>query len=725
MPWADGDRLNSTNLNTKMPSGFAVSVTDEDYGAVGDGVTDDTTAIQAAINAASAAGGGFVFAPAGTYLFNEFLSISANVVLVGAGMGVTVFQRRVTGVQGNICSVRLAGSYAGLRDCSVKGRWNPSDPTTQTYDINVVVYGDDVQHAHCWRVESYNAHLGFNVGGIIGDPENFSGQQYAEFVDCYAHDTYDLGFGLVAVDTSDGGTSIGNRIINCRQENSYATAGLEIRFQRAAQVVGFNARNNTNTALGAAIRLEETSYAALSNIQSAGNHMGLQHINDSFGCEVSGWVSRRDQIMLYSRHSSDLVFDGFSCQATGLDSIRLAYADGTSWTRDNENIAISNGSILDPGNGSGFWYGLYVVGTGFTEAALANNGMGLKVRNVHIKGATGNGMLIQAGGNFSVLGCVLEDNQGGGSAGVGIVVDPPAPNGVVSTTQPAGGLIDDCTFINTGVQPYAFGTGAGASGLRLTRLGRNHHVGAASIPSASTCHQITPAQITTQQNDYDPTSSSVADTWRLSTDASRVITGIAARTVHHRLRLVNIGSNNVVLRDESLSSASNALNRIITGTAQDVVLNADEWADLEYDGTSSRWRVVSVHENSYRQTIDGWFQDNVAASQTDVELSRADGRFRAVRAGSVTGVVVTATEARTAGTLTVTVFKNTGLAGATGSTIGLTAVLDVNNTSRKATTQAKDSDTFAAGDELYICVTTDGSWAPTTADIRCAVEVET
>jgi hypothetical protein len=44
------------------------TVTDPAYGAVGDGSTDNTTAIQATINAASAAGGGIVSIPAGTYL---------------------------------------------------------------------------------------------------------------------------------------------------------------------------------------------------------------------------------------------------------------------------------------------------------------------------------------------------------------------------------------------------------------------------------------------------------------------------------------------------------------------------------------------------------------------------------------------------------------------------------------------------------------------------------
>ena len=131
-----------------------------------------------------------------------------------------------------------------------------------------------------------------------------------------------------------------------------------------------------------------------------------------------------------------------------------------------------------------------------------------------------------------------------------------------------------------------------------------------------------------------------------------------------------------------------------------------------------------LNGGGFRQTADGWTQDNVAASQTNVELTRATGRFRAARSGSVTGVIATLTEARTAGTLTVTVFKNTGLAGAAGATIGLSAVINATNTSRKATVQDKDTDTFAAGDEIYAVVTTDSGWLPTTSDLRVAIEIE-
>lgn len=63
------------------------SVKDPAYGATGDGSTDDTSAVQAAINAASAAGGGTVFFPAGTYRIVAGLTVAAGVSLLGAGPG--------------------------------------------------------------------------------------------------------------------------------------------------------------------------------------------------------------------------------------------------------------------------------------------------------------------------------------------------------------------------------------------------------------------------------------------------------------------------------------------------------------------------------------------------------------------------------------------------------------------------------------------------------------
>lgn len=99
-----------------------------------------------------------------------------------------------------------------------------------------------------------------------------------------------------------------------------------------------------------------------------------------------------------------------------------------------------------------------------------------------------------------------------------------------------------------------------------------------------------PAQITANQNDYNP---SPLNLWRLSSDAARNITGIANGVEGRSLLIVNTGSQNIVLVNQSASSA--AANRIITATGADVTLAADDSAMLVYDSTTARWRLVNSH----------------------------------------------------------------------------------------------------------------------------------
>jgi polygalacturonase len=54
-----------------------------DFGAVGDGTTDDTAALAAALDKCGRERGGIVFAPTGNYLIKGHLSVPDNVTLEG------------------------------------------------------------------------------------------------------------------------------------------------------------------------------------------------------------------------------------------------------------------------------------------------------------------------------------------------------------------------------------------------------------------------------------------------------------------------------------------------------------------------------------------------------------------------------------------------------------------------------------------------------------------
>lgn len=102
--------------------------------------------------------------------------------------------------------------------------------------------------------------------------------------------------------------------------------------------------------------------------------------------------------------------------------------------------------------------------------------------------------------------------------------------------------------------------------------------------------KTSPSQITSNQNDYNPTELHHNLHIRLNSDASRDITGIVAGINGEMLVLHNIGSFNIVLKDESGSSS--AANRLALNA--DITLLPDQSIWLWYDSTSTRWRAINA-----------------------------------------------------------------------------------------------------------------------------------
>lgn len=116
------------------------------YGAVGDGATDDTSAIQAAIDAASTAGGGRVYIPAGVFVVTGIV-IKNRVWLEGAGHRATVLYLDDSSNDHVITSYKATGSEANAQSFSIKDLMIDGNKDNQTAGEGIHIEQSESQTA--------------------------------------------------------------------------------------------------------------------------------------------------------------------------------------------------------------------------------------------------------------------------------------------------------------------------------------------------------------------------------------------------------------------------------------------------------------------------------------------------------------------------------------------------------------------------------------------------
>jgi hypothetical protein len=136
------------------------SVSVKDFGAVGDGVTDDTTAIQAAINATITNSGGNLFLPSGTYLISSALSIpaSAGWRIYGASRNSTIIKQATNNTPIFLFNQTIIW---GWTIDSLTGTWSSAQPSSNTAAIMFSFSGTSANTYYQLQIKNITCSNGF------------------------------------------------------------------------------------------------------------------------------------------------------------------------------------------------------------------------------------------------------------------------------------------------------------------------------------------------------------------------------------------------------------------------------------------------------------------------------------------------------------------------------------------------------------------------------------
>lgn len=230
------------------------SISVKDFGAVGDGVANDTAAIQAAMNV-----GGTVWFPAGTYKITSPLTRSTTgLVLIGAGIDATII---IAGSTFSGASMFTLGNKNGTAECRQISMRDILVNCDGNADCGVELYGlrdgSTFESVYIWKIRKFGLRTGwtntgagapgtmnqgllFNNVQVLGENNepvsngayyDLSGLYESTFVNCKAlgydnsvHTNVDgWRIGGVATGGLLNPDSQGVRLINCSVGNLYGT----------------------------------------------------------------------------------------------------------------------------------------------------------------------------------------------------------------------------------------------------------------------------------------------------------------------------------------------------------------------------------------------------------------------------------------------------------------------------------------------------------------------
>lgn len=432
----------------------------QEYGAAGDGVTDDTAEINAAVAAAELAGGGVVYLPEGTYLISsEILIDDDHVTVCGAGRSATIIK-----TTGNHSIIRASAAVGvTVRDLQVLGDGDAAK--TLQRGINFGGVTDGLVHNVWVKNAGYDGILLLNnntrcsvsdcrVSGCQDDGINIGGDNASDTVGCSVT-------GCVVSDCANTGIHISDRSSHTTVSGN-TISGCDVGIDTYTSDVSW--RDQFNTITGNTIAGCTTNginiFASYENTVSANTIEG-----GAYGVRVQGG----DRSIITGNVIKDTTTYGFRVESSSDVAVSSNLFLGAT-----AGVRIESPRVQFTGN---------IMRSVTNPVVLTNPADYSVVSDNVITGATGHNIEIQAqdcvingnnlsDGNWSIYGnnatrTVVSGNRVVGSARgivaagadmlvIGNVLSAQTAMGIYLSSQPRCQVIGNRIMDNTGVAINAF-----------------------------------------------------------------------------------------------------------------------------------------------------------------------------------------------------------------------------------------------------------------------------